>query len=188
MAHHNVRDAARKLFAKTKAARNRARFRAAATKKRLFLWQQEKKDRVEEMMKCGSTYTLQELGEGPKHDNSCCTTARAKCFHQVWLRAPKLPLPVENNWLAHKIAFAKECNRDWGTSTGTKFMQKVNLLIASLGIHYHGHEEVKAKLTPQTKAWLAIHCKSTDNPRAFEDFAVGLKVWMPKSMLNCPTG
>ena len=42
MAHHNARDAARKLFAKTKAARNRARFRAAATKKRLFLWKQEK--------------------------------------------------------------------------------------------------------------------------------------------------
>ena len=57
-----------------------------------------------------------------------------------------------------------------------------------LSKRYHGHEEVKAKLTPQVKAWLAIHCKSTDNPRAFEDFAVGLQVWMPKSMLNCPTG
>ena len=95
---------------------------------------------------------------------------------------------MENNWEAYKFAFAKECNRVWGGSTGTKFLQKVNLLIASLGIHYHGHEEVKAKLTPQAKAWLAIHCKSTDNPRAFEDFAVGLQVWMPKSMLNCPTG
>ena len=188
MAHHNVRDAARKLFAKNKAARNRARFRAAATKKRLFLWKKEKKDRVEEMMRCGSTYTLQELGEGPKNDKSYYATARAKCLQQVWLRAPKLPLPVENNWLAYKFAFAKECNRFWGVSTGTKFLQKVNLLIASLGIHYHGHEEVKAKLTPQAKAWLAIHCKSTDNPRAFEDFVVGLGVWMPKSMLNCPTG
>ena len=44
MAHHKVRDAARKLFAKTKAARNRARFRAAATKKRFFLWKQEKRN------------------------------------------------------------------------------------------------------------------------------------------------
>jgi len=50
-----------------------------------------------------------------------------------------------------------------------------------LSKRYHG-------LTPQAKAWLAIHCKSTDDPRAFEDFAVGLQVWMPKSMLNCPTG
>ena len=75
-----------------------------------------------------------------------------------------------------------------GTSTGTKFLQKVNLLIAELGKHYHGHEDVKAKLTPQAKTWLAEHCKKTDNPRAFEDFAVGLQVWMPKSLLNLPTG
>ena len=67
-------------------------------------------------------------------------------------------------------------------------MQTVNLLIAPLGIHYHGHEDVKAKLTPQASAWLAEHCQSTDNPRAFEDFAVGLQVWMPKPMLICPTG
>ena len=139
-------------------------------------------------MKCGNSYTPQELGDGPTYAQSHYATARAKRLHQVWLRAPKLPLPVENNWIAHKHAFAKECQRDWKVSTGTKFMQKVNLLIASLGIHYHGHEEVKAKLTPQTKAWLAKHCKSTDNPRAFEDFAVGLQVWMPKSMLNLPTG
>ena len=104
------------------------------------------------------------------------------------MRAPKLPLPVENNWLAYKFAFAKECNRVWGVSTGTKFLQKINLLIASLGIHYHGHEDVKAKLAPQAKAWLAEHCKGTDQPRAFEDFVVGLQVWMPKSLQNCPTG
>ena len=139
-------------------------------------------------MKCGSTYTLQQLGDGPKHNTPCYAAERAKCLHQVWLRAPKLPLPVENNWLAYKFAFAKECNRVWGGSTGTKFLQTINFLIASLGIHYHGHEEVKAKLAPQAKAWLAIHPKSTDNPRAFEDSAVGLQVWMPKSMLNCATG
>ena len=160
LAHHNVRDAARKLYAKTKTAKNKARFKAAAVKKQLFLWNKEKRERVEEMMKCGSSYTLQELGEGPKYAQSHYATARAKCLHQVWLRAPKLPLPVENNWIAHKHAFAKECQRDWKVSTGTKFMQKVNLLIASLGIHYHGHEDVKAKLTPQASAWVAEHCKS----------------------------
>ena len=79
--------------------------------------------------------------------------------------------------MAHKYAFAKECSRDWKVSTGTKFLQKVNLLIASLGIHYHGHEDVKAKLTPQASAWLAEHCKSIDNPRAFEDFAIGLQAY-----------
>ena len=188
MAHHNVRDAARKAYAKAKISRNRARFRTAMTRKRLFLWNKDKKARVEEMMKCGSTYTLKELGEGPKNDKSNYATTRAKCLHQVWLRAPKLPMPVENNWLAYKEAFAKECHKDWKVLTATRFMQKINFLIASLGKHYHGHEDVKAKLTPQSKAWLKEHCKSTDNPRAFEDFAAGLIVWMPKSLLNCPTG
>ena len=140
------------------------------------------------MMKCGSTYTLQELGEGPKYAQSHYATARAKCLHQVWLRAPKLPLPVENLWISHKYGFAKACSEVWKVQTGTKFMQKVNLLIATLGIHYHGHEDVKAKLTPQSKAWLAANCKKTDDPRAFEDFAIGLACWLPKSMLNCPTG
>ena len=139
-------------------------------------------------MKCGSTYTLKDLGGGQKESTGNYARTRAKCLHQAWLRAPKLPLPIENNWLAYKEAFAKECHRDWKASTGTRFMQKINLLIASLGIHYHGHADVKAKLTPQASKWLAEHCKSTDNPRAFEDFAVGLQVWMPKSMLNCPTG
>ena len=75
-----------------------------------------------------------------------------------------------------------------GTSTGTKFLQKVNLLIASLGVHYHGHADVKAKLTPQVKAWLKVNCKKTDNIRAFEDFVIGLEAYMPKSMVSCPTG
>ena len=44
MAHYNARDAARKLFAKHKAARNRARFRAAATKKRLFFGSRKKRN------------------------------------------------------------------------------------------------------------------------------------------------
>ena len=188
MAHHNVRDAARRLNAKNKAARNKARFRAAATKKRLFLWKQEKKDRVEAMMKCGSNFTLNQLGNGSEHAKPCFATHRAKCLQEVWYRAPQLPLPAENNWIAYKFAFAKECSRVWKEKTGTKFSQKINLLIASLGIHYHGHEDVKAKLSPQSKAWLAENCTSTDNPRAFEDFVVGLQVWMPKSLLNCPTG
>jgi hypothetical protein len=188
MAHHNVRDAARKQFAKNKAAKMRARFKAVCTKKRLFLWQKEKNERVQEMMKCAATYTLQQLGEGPKFEKPCYVKARAKCLQQVYLRAPKLTLPLENNWVAYKWAFAKECSKSWKVSTGTRFLRKVNLLIASLGIHYHGHEDVKKKLTPQAKAWLAINCKSTDNPRAFEDFAAGLACWLPKSMLNCPTG
>jgi hypothetical protein len=188
LGHYSVRDKARRLFAKAKTAKNRARFRKAATKKRLFLWNKEKKARVEEMMKCGSTFTLQELGEGKSFAQPQHATARAKCLQQVYLRAPELPLPLENNWLAFKYAFAKECQRNWRVNTGTRFLQKVNLLIASLGVHYHGHADVKAKLTPQVKAWLKVNCKKTDNIRAFEDFVIGLEAYMPKSLVSCPTG
>ena len=88
----------------------------------------------------------------------------------------------------HKQAFAKRRSQLWKVNTGTRFLQKVNLLIATLGVHYEGHADVKAKLTPQVKQWLKQNVKKTDDPRDFEDFVVGLKVWMPTSMMNLPTG
>ena len=139
-------------------------------------------------MRCGSTYTLQELGEGTKYEKSYFATTRAKCLYQVYLRSPPLPLAVENVWESHKWAFAKRCCFDWKVSTGSKFLNKVNLLIAQLGVHYDGHEAVKAKLRPQDKTWLKQNQKKTDQKRAFEDFVVGLKVWLPHSMMNLPTG
>ena len=75
-------------------------------------------------MKCGSTYTLQELGNGPKYALPKYAATRAKCLHQVYLRAPKLPCPVENVWIAHKLAFAKECSNVWRNSSGTKVYGK----------------------------------------------------------------
>ena len=140
------------------------------------------------MMKCGSTYTLHELGDGPKFAKSYFATARAKCLDQVFLRCPKLPLALESSWLSHKWAFAKRCPDYWGVNTGTRFLQKVNLLIATLGVHYHGHADVKAKLTPQCVTWLKQHQKQFNDPRAFEDFALGLEAWLPVSMMNLPTG
>ena len=139
-------------------------------------------------MKCGSTYTLHELGNGPKYAQSHFAAARAKCLYQVYLRCPKLPLLVENVWESHRWAFAKRCQESWKHLTGTRFLQKINLLIATLGVHYHGHEDVKAKQTPSVKAWLKEHCKKTDGPRAFEDFVHGLGAWLPKSLMNLPTG
>ena len=75
-----------------------------------------------------------------------------------------------------------------GASTGTRFLQKVNMLIANLGVHYHGHADVKAKQTPVVSAWLKEDCKKIDDPRAFEDFVYGLRTWLPKSTMNLPTG
>ena len=110
-------------------------------------------------MRCGSTYTLHELGDGDQFDQSRFATARAKCLHQVWLRCPTLPLPLENNWEVHKLAFAKRCCLWWNENTGDRFLQKINLLIATLGVHYHGHADVKAKLTPACVAWLKKESK-----------------------------
>ena len=45
LAHHNVRDAARKLYAKVKTAKSKAKFKARALKKHLFIWNKEKRER-----------------------------------------------------------------------------------------------------------------------------------------------
>ena len=139
-------------------------------------------------MKCGSIYTPDQLGNGKKFEAPKFVTAHAKCLHQVWLRCPTLPLPLENNWEVHKMAFAKRCSMWWKDNTGDRFLQKINLLIATLGVHYHGHADVNAKLTPACKAWLKQNQKQFNDPRAFADFALGLEVWMPASIVNCPTG
>jgi len=140
------------------------------------------------MMRCGSTYTLHELGDGPKFDRSYFATARAKCLYQVYLRCPTLPLALESSWEGHKWAFAKRCSEYWKKNTGARFLQKVNLLIATLGVHYEEHADVKAKLPPQVLKWLKANQNKFDDPRAFEDFVVDLQVWLPTSMMNLPTG
>ena len=139
-------------------------------------------------MKCGSTYTPDQLGNGKKFEAPKFVIAQAKCLHQVWLRCPTLPLPLENNWEVHKMAFAKRCCLWWSENTGDRFLQKINLLIATLGVHYHGHADVKAKLTPACKAWLKKNQTKYNDHNAFADFALGLEVWMPQSIVNCPTG
>ena len=154
----------------------------------MFLFNADKKARVELMMKCGSTYTLHELGNGPKYKQAKFARARLKCLQQVHLRSPNLPVLAESVWEAHTQAFARLCQNDWKQLTGQRFLNKINLLIATLGVHYHGHEDVKAKQTPSVKAWLKEHCKKTDGPRAFEDFVHGLGAWLPKSLMNLPTG
>jgi hypothetical protein len=186
--HHNIRDKARKQFQKLKHAKARAAFTKAATKKRLFVWNKEKKARAEQMMKCGSTFTLHELGDGNKNTQNKFSKTRIKCLDQVYLRCPKLPLPLEALWPSHRDAFCTMCPEWWGVSTGTRFLQKVNMLIANLGVHYHGHADVKAKQTLMVSAWLKEHCKKTDDPRAFDDFVYGLQAWLPKSTMNLPTG
>ena len=144
-----------------------------------FLFAPDFDDRLGE--RCGSTYTPHDLGDGPKCAKYHFAINRAKLLYQVHLRSPKLPLPVESVWGKHGWAFAKNCPERWKFNTGARFLQEINLLIATLGVHYHGHAEVKAKQSLAVKAWLKEHCKKTDDPRAFEDFVHGLGAWVPKS-------
>ena len=82
--HHTVRATSSvELFAKAEAAKFRARFTKAATKKRLLQGK---------CRKCRGIYTPQELGQGPQYRKKHYADARAKCLQQVLLRAPRLPL------------------------------------------------------------------------------------------------
>ena len=68
-------------------------------------------------MRCGSTYTPDQFGNGKKFDAPKLVIVRAKCFHQVWLRSPTLLLALENNWEVYKLAFAKRCCVFWKDNT-----------------------------------------------------------------------
>ena len=112
---------------------------------------------------------------------------RLECLHRVYLCSPELPLPLFAAWKDRKLAFCKRCPDYWGHATGSKFQQKVNLLIGELGIHFTRHEEVKENLTPQDKSFLETNLKKTDNADAFLQFVHGLKTWVPESRQSCPT-
>ena len=143
-----------------------------------------------ELLKCGSTYGVKELGEGPKYKNKNTgfVTKRLRCLEQVRLRSPPLPLTVEAHWQRRKECFARECCFWYKETTGSQFLKKINLVIVELGVHYDGHLAVKEQLSPQDKQFLKEHQTKWDNKRAFEDFVIGLQVWVPKSMMSCPTG
>ena len=143
-----------------------------------------------ELLKCGSTYTIKELGEGPKYRNrkNGFVTKRIKCIDQVRLKSPPLPLSVEAHWERRKLAYARECCFTYRETTGSQFLKRINLLIAELGVHYDGCLAVKEQISPQDKKYLKEHQKKFDNKRAFEDFAIGLQAWVPKSMTCLPTG
>ena len=69
MLHSNLRDERRKTNSVAKKKKQRAKAAKAAVAKRLWKYKQERKARDLELLKCGSTYTIKELGEGPKYRN-----------------------------------------------------------------------------------------------------------------------
>ena len=93
------------------------------------------------------------------------------------MASPELPLVLESGWDRYSKAYAQECSRTYKHSTGTKFLKKIQMVIAELGVHYTNHNEVKEKLTPQTAAYVKEQQNKFDDKHAFRDFVFGLQVW-----------
>ena len=107
-------------------------------------------------MRCGSTFGIKELCEGPKPNKQGFIRTRIKCLEQVRVASPELPIALEAQWGRLMKAYAQECSKTYKDSTGTMFFKKIQLVIAELGVHYSNHLEVK-KLTPkQRHTWMHI--------------------------------
>ena len=130
---------------------------------------------------------IKELGEGKHPNKPGFIKTRIKCLEQVRTGSPNLPLALESEWSRYSKAYAQECSRVYKDSTGTMFLNKINLVVAELGVHYQEQVRVQATLSHCVQQQLKIHQKKWDYKRAFEDFVIGLQCWVPKSMMNCPT-
>ena len=85
------------------------------------------------------------------------------------------------------MAYCRRCAFSWGTSTGGKFKDEINLVVASLGVHYGGYERVEADRTPRDKDFLKLYLIKKDNPDAFLEFVQQMRKWIPKSRTHCAT-
>ena len=106
--------------------KQRATAAKAQVDKRLWKHRQEKKERALELMRCGSTFGIKELGEGPKHRHKGFIAKRIKCLDQVRLKSPPLPLSVEAHWERRKLAYARECCYTYRETTGSQFLKTIN--------------------------------------------------------------
>ena len=86
------------------------------------------------------------------------------------------------------MAYAKQCCFVYKVTTGSQFLNNISLVIVELGVHYNGQLSVKVKLSEHEKTSLKNYQKKWDYKRSFGDFVIGLQAWVPKPMLNCPTG
>ena len=66
-------------------------------------------------------------------------------------------------------------------------MDEINLVVATLGVHYGGHERVTVERTHQDKQKLLIYQKKHNYCDAFTDYVQQMRKWIPKSVTHCPT-
>ena len=67
-----------------------------------------------------------------------------------------------------KLAYCKRCPYTYKETTGLQFLNKVNLLVSTLGKHYGGH--LRIKRTNREKNELKKYQKEWDDPLVFEEF------------------
>ena len=153
----------------------------AAARNRLRKRRQVEKAIAFELMKEGTTFTSTDLGNslfGKKHHLSPASyNKRMECLDRIHLMCPRLPHAVQNQWKRRKMAFCKRCPESWGLSTGSKFKDNINLLVASLGKHYAGHARVAAERTDQDKEFLKLFQKKHAHKDAFVEFVQDMKKW-----------
>ena len=110
------------------------------------------------------------------------------CLERVRLMSPALPAAyLGHNWTRRAMAFCKTCCSEWGRATGSTFKDEINLVVATLGVHYGGHERATAERTQQDKDKLLPHQKKHNHRDAFLDYVQAMRKWIPKSVTHCPT-
>jgi len=192
LTHINERDIARSKWKIQKRKKDMNKMLKAKWKKRLWNRKMELKAAKLHLLKEGACFTPDELGDCPvkskHHWSPKSYKARMDCLERVRLMSPDLPLVYQgHNWTRRAMAFCKRCPGYWGHATGSRFKDELNLVVATLGIHYAGHERVKAERTHQDKEKLKIYQKKFDYRDAFTDYVQQMMHWVPKSVTNCPT-
>ena len=140
----------------------------------------------------GTCFTTAELGNcppGSKHHLSPKSyNARMECLERVRLMSPELPAVYQgHNWYRRAMAYCKRCCSSWGHSTGGKFKDEINLVVATLGIHYGGRLRVTAERSKQDTDFLQLYQLKHDHRDAFLEFVQDMRKWIPKSVTHCPT-
>ena len=164
----------------------------AQIKKRMWMRKEDVKAKKVLIMKGGPRFTTDELGNCPvgqkKHLSYKTYNARMECLERVRCMAPELPSMFQgHNWTRRAMAYCGRCAFSWGHATGHKFKDELNLVVASLGVHYGGYDRVEAERTLQDKDFLKKYLIKKDYSDAFLEFVQQMRKWIPQSRTHCAT-
>jgi hypothetical protein len=128
----------------------------------------EKKEHQKKLDALPMSFSAKDCGEGGKHG----LKARINCLERLRLRAPPLPFAVEVLWTNRRNAYAKRIQDIHKKHVGVVFLDRVNLCLQQLGIHYQGVTQYN-KLD-----------KVTGDEKAFEVFVREMLKSLPKPCVS----